>query len=96
MRDAALRFSCTWKLLIDAHLQVGIVEEMETALTANAKPGPRKVVDRSLRRLFSPGTIVEESMLGSESRPAFCILPDSKGNRFECNFILCMMRIEFS
>jgi DNA mismatch repair ATPase MutS len=56
------------------------VEEMETAQSAKAAAGPRKVVTRCLRRLFSPGTIVEESMIGSESRPACCFFPSGQNN----------------
>ena len=61
---------------------------METAQSAKAAAGPRKVVTRSLRRLFSPGTIVEESMIGPESRPAVCIFPSGERANRECGLHL--------
>jgi len=66
--------------LVAQGYKVGIVEEMEKASDVKkaqvASSSARKVVFRSLRRIFTPGTMSDEEMLGGhESKPLVCLVP---------------------
>jgi DNA mismatch repair protein MSH6 len=67
--------------LVAQRYKVGIVEEMERAsdlkkaqATMGVSSSARKVVDRSLRRIFTPGTISDEELLGGHEPKPLCVL----------------------
>ncbi|EKX55294.1 hypothetical protein GUITHDRAFT_99074 [Guillardia theta CCMP2712] len=50
--------------------KVGLVEEMEKATSMKKIADGRKVCERSLRKMFTPGTLCDEELIGThESRP---------------------------
>ena len=66
--------------LVALGYKVGIVEEMEKASDVKkaqaASSSARKVVVRSLRKIYTPGTMRDEELLGGgDAKPLVCIVP---------------------